>query len=309
MTVPFAVNITGDPIFPHNGNTSTDVTISTPTTWAHADYPGRIVTLDRLDVDDVLTLSGSPWFIFVSTLDMGASGEIRCDGPDGDTGGAAASIYTRGGFASSTGIAAGGCGGGMVFICAETVTGTASRPISADGGDGARNTTNASADVGMGGEGAFGRISTQTATSYSREALEFYNLLGDGSGSSVGGYGGGSGGVSTSGTMAGGGSGIGGGAAAGSAGATTSGSAARNIPSVVQLVELAIKGCRGGGGGGAVASTTGTNNAAGGGGGGAVVLWYRTSSAAPTLSASGGASVGTSSNPGADGITYSVQVP
>lgn len=311
MTVPFAANISGDPIFPHNGDPATDVTISSPTTWGVADYPGRVVLLNRLDVDDVLTLAGSPWFIFVDTLDMGASGEIRCDGPDGDTGAEASSIYTRGAYVLSTGAAAGGCGGGMLLICAGNITGTASRPISANGGDGARNTTNAVSNVGRGGEGAFDELTSQTTSTSTPGTLDFYtNLLGAGAGSTtVAGMGGGSGGVTSSGTIAGGGSGIGGGAAAGSAGATTSGSTARNIPSVLHIAELALLGCRGGGGGGAVVSSTGTNNAAGGGGGGAVVLWYQTSSAMPTLSATGGASVGTSSNPGADGVTYAVQVP
>ena len=310
MTVPVAANITGDPIFPHNGDVATDVTISSPTTWTNTTYPGRVVQLNRLDVDDVLTLQGGPWFIFVETLDMGASGEIRGDGPDGSLSALADDDYALGAYVSSTGVASGGCGGVMVFIIANSITGTASRPISANGGAGSRNTSNAGSTTGRAGEGAFDRIQAQSVTSqtYGSGVQTFLNILGDGGGgATIGGRAGGTGGVTDSGGTNGGGSGIGGGAGA-STGSTSVGFAPRNEPSVVQLLELALAGCLGGGGGAAVVTTTGTNNAAGGGGGGSVVVWYATSSADPTLTATGGASVG-GTNDGADGVTYYIQVP
>lgn len=314
--VPFAVNITGDPAFPHNGDVATNVTISSPTTWTESNYPGRVVKLNRLDVDDVLTLQGGPWFIFVETLDFGASGSINGDGPDGSTGGDADADYARGGYVTGTGIAAGGCGGVMILICANSITGTSSRTISANGGDAARNTSNAGANTAEGGQGALSpsktweSSSTQTAEAWngygsSTPPGRFIMLLGDGGGAAVG-EGGGSGGVATTGQIGGGGSGIGGGGGGGTASAGSL--PAVSEPSVVALVELALAGCLGGGGGGAHINTTGTNNSAGGGGGGAVIVWARTLSATPTLSASGGAAIG-GGGAGAAGVTYLIDIP
>jgi hypothetical protein len=309
---------TGDPLFPHNRNVTTDVTIAAPTTWTEADYPGRIVCLDRLDVDDVLTLQGGPWFILLETLDFGAAGEVRGDGPSGAATGTFSADYARGATRDSTGRAQGGCGGVMVFICANAITGTASRPISANGGAGYRDTTNAGGIFGTGGQGAFSpTLNSATVAeewdgtplntdSFKAYLHPFAQLVGCGGGGISGGKGGGSGAGSNGGAISGGGSGIGGG---GRGDAVEAGTLPIiDQPSVASLVDLAIAGGLGGGGGGAMVSTTGTNNGSGGGGGGAVVVWVKTLTATPTLSASGGAAAG-NGGAGAAGVTYLIDIP
>ncbi|PKN77866.1 MAG: hypothetical protein CVU47_13085 [Chloroflexi bacterium HGW-Chloroflexi-9] len=274
---------TGDPIFPHNRNVTTDVTISAPTTWTEADYPGRIVCLDRLDVDDVLTLQGGPWFILLETLDFGAAGEVRGDGPSGGAAVTFDADYARGGLASNTGRAQGGCGGVMIFIAVTAITGTASRPISANGGAGYRDTTNAGVIAGQGGQGAGAAEQPATGTTTTAAWIGAASVVPPARGAlylspSAGTYkgaGGGNGGSDVTSGLVGGGSGIGGGGYA-TPGATTNGSLPVVQPSVVALVDLALNGCLGGGGGGAMVHTTGTNNSAGGGGGGCVVVWVKT---------------------------------
>ncbi|MFA7250510.1 MAG: hypothetical protein WC273_12865 [Dehalococcoidia bacterium] len=304
--------------FPHNRGSVTDVTIATPTTWTEATYPGRIVCLDRLDVDDVLTLQGGPWFIFVETLDFGASGSINGDGPSGAAAGTFNADYARGGLASNTGRAQGGCGGVMIFIAATTISGTAGRPISADGGDAYTNATNAGAAAGRGGQGAFsptldnsGSAEEWDGTALNTDTLKtalhpFAQHMGRGGGNSSGEYGrgGGSGAGSTSANLGGGGSGIGGGGGYGGGGNLPTVSE----PSIVALINLALAGCLGGGGGGAAISTSGVNNGGGGGGGGAVVVWVKTLTATPTLSANGGAAAAVG-GAGAAGVTYLIDIP
>lgn len=316
MTVPIMANMTGDPFFPHNGDVTTDVTIAGVTTWTESDYKGRVVKLDVLTVDDVLTLQGGPWWIFVESLVFGSSGSIVGDGPDGTGTDNLSADYALGGFRSQTGTAHGGCGGVMIFICANAITGTASANISANGGDGFRNTSNAGAINGAGGQGAFSRKRTVFGTAVVAERwsgdtlvtgpFPLQMLLGDGGSTGDGGEGGGSGGASASGAAAGGGSGIGGGGAADNASAGQL--PIIDEPSVLHLLELALAGCLGGGGGAARVHTTGTNNSAGGGGGGSIVLWVRTNTSAPTLVAAGGTLIGDGGN-GAAGVTYTVSVP
>ncbi|MFA7296265.1 MAG: hypothetical protein WC211_03640 [Dehalococcoidia bacterium] len=313
MSVPFAVHLTGDPTFPHNGDVSTDVTISAPTTWTEADYPGRVVALDRLDVDDVLTLQGGPWFILLETLDFGAAGEVRGDGPSGGAAVTFTTDYARGGVAVSGGRAQGGCGGVMIFICANTITGTASRPISANGGAGYRDTTNAGTATGSGGQGALSPTYNNSdagerwaGDSVNTDTFKAYlHPLGLHMGGRTGGHGngGGSGYGNTAAADAGGGSGIGSGGGSGAGGVLPP-----VTPSVVALIDLALAGCRGGGGGAAAVHTTGANNAAGGGGGGSVVVWCKTLTATPTLSAAGGAAA-TAGGAGAAGVTYLIDIP
>ena len=202
----------------------------------------------------------------------------------------------------------------MIFICATAITGTASANISANGGDAARDTTNAASISAQGGQGAFSRTVSGTSSGTlvaerwsGRLAITgpmpFHMLLGDGGGTVLGGQGGGSGGTATG--VGGGGSGIGG-------GSDSSGLAPSN-PLIVEvsplhLLELGLAGGLGGGGGGCRVHTTGTSNSAGGGGGGSVVLWVRTNTSAPTLAAAGGAGIGAAIT-GAAGVTYTIVVP
>jgi len=307
--------------FPHNRNVTTDVTIATPTTWTEADYPGRIVCLDRLDVDDVLTLRGGPWFIFVDTCDGGVSGAINGDGPSGAASGTFNADYARGALATDAAPARaqGGCGGVMIFMCVREFTGE-DIPISANGGAGYRDTGNAGALKARGGQGAFSPtadnasaaeewdgtlVNTDTFKAYLHP---FAQLLGMGGGASVTGFrgrGGGSGFGNDAGSQnSGGGSGIGGGGANVAAGALP----VVSEPSVGALLDLALAGCLGGGGGSAALHSTGANNAAGGGGGGCVVVWAKTLTATPTLSANGGAAAA-AGGAGAAGVTYLIDIP
>lgn len=331
VALDWAGAMTGDPEFPHNGGSTTDVTISTDTTWDETDYPGRMVQLRKLTVAAgvTLTLEGGPWFLFIGEIEFGnTSSRISGDGPDGSsdvgTYGAASSqaaTYARGAAERHTDARAeGGAGGAMLIVVAREFSG-ANGVISSNGGDGARNTSNAGSIQRGGGEGAlstsinaddneqwYGAARSATNGVSGRENLsDVLMLLGDGA-TTVGGKAGGRGGSNTSSDVTGGGSGIGGGGGMSSASVAASGALPHITPNPLMLIKLAMRGCKGGGGGGARADTTGSNNSAGGGGGGAVVAWVRALTAAITLEANAGAGVGNAGN-GAAGVVYLIPVP
>jgi len=108
----WAIEQTGDPAFPHNGDTTTDVTISGTTTWTEANYPGRVAKIDVLTINAgiVLTLQGGPFFIFCETLAFGDTASvIDGNGPAPATPTTTVSAdYARGGLDNSTGAARGG---------------------------------------------------------------------------------------------------------------------------------------------------------------------------------------------------------
>ena len=332
---PWAPPLTGAAEFPHIGNSTTDITVSTTETWglpgsgADREFAGRIVMLRRLDIDAEIRLVGGPWFIFAGVVDWGASGAVNNDGADGTTGTGAGSsqdeTWARGGRAVSTVAAEGGAGGGIQIWCVENEIGTPNRPISSNGGDGNRSGTgNAATSTGRGGIGAMS-IRNIDPTVNRPGANQQENWSGgssDGSGSSgpalaaqflsapVGGNapaGGGSG-TGTTGAATGG-SGIGGGASLSAAGVGSAGLVATREMTPAGLLALALQGCFGGGGGAAHVNTTGANNSAGGGGGGGVLRYVRNQQAAPTLEANGGDGVGPSGVfTGAAGVVLHVEV-
>jgi hypothetical protein len=324
----WAIRLTGDPEFPHNGDTTTDVTISSNTTWTESNYPGRIVKLDVLTINAgiVLTLQGGPWYLFVASIVYGDEDSIiSANGFTSTDATAQSSDYARGGVSvlswGAAGIAVGGSGAGMLFVVATEVSGAAGK-ITANGGAGFRNTTTTAAYDAVAGQGAMsdypnagilasgeGAVGTTT-----RWYSGYFTLLGRGGhhGSyTTQGVGGGSGGGAYN-VGAGGGSGIGGGGGVDyqAGGAQTAG----ELPivselSIDALLTLAAQGCLGGGGGGAnVSSASGAQNGAGGGGGGSVVAFVRTLTTTPTVSANGGVAT-TNGGAGAAGVAYLVDVP
>lgn len=335
VALPWAAATTGDPVYPHNGDVATDVTIAAPTTWTEATYPARIVQLDLLTVNDVLTLQGGPWFIFCDKITFGGSGDINSDGPPGAASRAGQDAdWTFGGRATSSGAeAVGGQGGGMVFIVLREIDGSV-RTISVDGGDGFTDADNAAALVSAAGQGALDLSYDQALSSDGKsfsgrriatgEHLLPYHLVfgaggfdqpGTTSGPAHGGEGGGSGAADSSVDEGGGGSGIGGGGGAAGAGGDSGLLPHIDEASVSQLLEVAKFGCKGGGGGGAAVHTSGAANHGAGGGGGSICIWVRTLTTTPTLSASGGqrslggAAPGGGTGAGAAGITHLIDVP
>lgn len=249
----------------------------------------------------------SPFFIFADTINFGSStSEISCDGPTPTTGAVPTygAHFARGGAASGAG--AGGCGGGILIVCARVITGSAGK-FTARGGNGySAGTVSAN---GYGGQGALSPNYNLTATP---EDLATYLigsaarwLLRDGAdhgGTSKAGKGGGSGGGATGTSAAGGGSGLGG----GGAGSTAATATVDYYPSPDQLLWLAEAGCLGGGGGGLVC-LNGLAAVGGGGGGGGVAVFGQTWDVTPTVVVTGGlSSAGVAS--GADGFGFLVKV-
>lgn len=299
--------------FPFSG--ADDVTISAPTTWNDSCGYKKVKKL-TINSGQTLTIAKSPFFIFADEIAFGSTGSII--DASGESGGAST---TFGGYTAIGGLktdasarAQGGCGGGMLFIIARTITG-ANGVIKANGGAGYRNTTNSGGSTsGVGGQGALSNKQGAGVTSQSwvgdsdpqLTSIWYYLhplgvFMADGvQGGTVVASGGGSG------FSFGGGSGIGGG---GGGQAGNSGSAARSKLNPSTLLLLAKNGCLGGGGGSGGVNSTGTSNAAGGGGGGSVVVWYRTKTATPTLEANGGTgATGSTANNGGAGVTFLLEV-
>lgn len=290
-------------------NNETDIVISSNTTWSDAVGYKKVRKL-TIAAGVILTIAKSPFVIFADEIVFGdAASIIDGSGPAGAASGTFATTYARGGtIVGGSARAQGGCGGIMLFILANTISG-ANGIIKANGGDGFRNTTNAGVNSQAGGQGSlsssfdvgtggglelFAGTSVLTTATNKTYLHPQGRMLGDGGG---GGTGGGSG-------INGGGSGIGGG---GSGAAATNGGSPFNTIRPDALNELAFLGCLGGGGGGASVNTTGTNNAAGGGGGGSIVVWSKFFNAIPTLQANGGAAVGTA-GAGAPGVAYLISI-
>lgn len=289
---------------------TTDVTVSTNTTWTTTDYPDKVVVCDVLTIaaSVKLTLRGGPWFIFCNELVFGdASSHIGADGPDGG----ASVTYDGDDIEGATVVngsarAQGGCGGGAVAIFATTVSGS-NGTISADGGDAFRDTDNAGSNDADDGEGAIDGLLYNATVSSVLPRGAYYGRGGNGNGAN-GGYAGGAGQDAGTGGAAGG-SGFGGGGGDATGG---NGDGAQPTitptPATVFLMMLVDR-ARGGGGGGARVSTVGSANAAGGGGGGAALLFADVLDATPTVRANGGLeATPTNSADGAAGFAEIVEV-
>ncbi len=249
----------------------------------------------------------TPFFLFADTINFGSStSEIGCDGPQPT----AASTptyganFARGGFASGAGC--GGCGGGILVVCARVLTGSAGK-ITARGSNGySAGTTSAG---GYGGQGALSTSYNLTSTPedfttsfLGLPPLWFLRAGGDHGSTSKQGKVGGAGGGAVGTSAAGGGSGLGGGGVGTGAAPTT----VDYYPTAEQLLWLASIGCLGGGGGGLV-SFSGLAANAGGGGGGAVLVFAQQWDITPTTVVTGGTnSSGVAS--GADGFALLVKV-
>jgi hypothetical protein len=319
--------------FPFYSNAA-DIIISTATTWNDAVGYKKVGKL-TINAGQTLTIQKSPFYIFADEIAFGDTDSIiDASGPSG-TGGVAVfpsvANMANGGTASysTTAKAQGGCGGGMLFVLCNRITG-ANGIIKANGGDGGSNgALSVGSSIGAGGQGAFSRSLGTPGGNSGSESFHFFvngvsnystgltldtvgtypsvsNLLGAGgvaSGVSVP-IGGGTGGT-TEGGYGCGGSGIGGGGGAGITNTTGAGGVALITPSVTDLLMLANLKCLGGGGGGACLDETYVNACGGGGGGGgAVVIWTHTATATPTLQANGGAHTGTHNKDGGAGVTY-----
>jgi hypothetical protein len=296
--------------FPFNSD-SANITISAPTTWDDAVGYKKVGKL-TINAGQTLTIQKSPFYIFADEIAFGdTDSTIDASGLSGSATPTTFPTTQANGATAQSGsaLSQGGCGGGMLLILCNRITG-ANGIIKADGGNGYSNTTNASGDTFKGGQGALsstinnggggesfilavnGALTSSTATLL----CSTLNLLGDGGGGNPRASGGGSGQGSAV-SFVGGGSGIAGG---GGAAAVENGFTATITPMPLDLIQLAQIKCRGGGGGAALVSTTGTGNICAGGGGGAILVFTHTTTATPTLQANGG--TGTVS--GAAGVTY-----
>ena len=262
----------------HSG--AANITISANTTWD--DVIGfKQVGVLTINAGKVLTIARSPFYIFADEIVFGDAGSvINGNGPNGADAGTFSAVYARGGTAvSGSARTQGGCGGIMLAVLANKISG-ADGVIRANGGNGWSNNTNAGTTTYSGGQGALSNSFNNTG------AVQLYvggivYVLSTGGGGANGGRGGGSGG------QQGGGSGFGGGGGEASVGLpyTNNGIGTMNINLWVMLAQL---NCLGGGGGHAMAHTTGASSAASGGGGGAILVLAKTIANNPTVQANGG---------------------
>ena len=92
--------ITGDPMFPYNGDVATNRTDSASATLTTSNYTGRVVALATWTINAgiVMTMQGGPWYIFCDTISFGnTSSKISGDGTAGTTGPASfSSEYANG---------------------------------------------------------------------------------------------------------------------------------------------------------------------------------------------------------------------
>jgi len=272
----------------HNG--AADITINEDTTWDDIWGFKRVGKL-TIAAGKKLTIARFPFFILADEIEFGDVNSWICaDGPSGAATGAFPETYSRGGTAESGAVRAqGGCGGGLLFVLCNSLSG-ADGKITANGGNGFAINENSGATRARGGQGALSfsyDVSTDAELWDTESLVMTFALLANGGyhgGVINGGTGGGSGRGSASSYSAGGGSGIGGGAGAHADPNNTTrapgGSlGTRRIVTPGNMLTLAVMGCRGGGGGGAaLRSSTSYNdyNHGGGGGGGGVVVFYRT---------------------------------
>jgi hypothetical protein len=332
VALTWAAEMTGDPAFPHNGGSTADLTIAADETWgrsgADRNFASGIVQLRKLTINAGVKVSvrGDIDLIACDEIEFGdADSHLSGDGPSGASAGAFNANYVRGGTASSgSARAQAGCGGIMLFVIAREFSG-ANGKITANGGNGWRNTSNAASAVSRGGQGAFSRdfegdqspdsgadwprwdgTARSVATNHDNIGPAYlapwHLFMGTGGWTTVRAQP--SGGAASSGTRGAGGSGCGGG---GAGELTANGGIATRKPSPRTLAWLKIQGCNGGGGGGTFVGTTGTSNRAGGGGGGAALAFARTLTATPVLEANGG--TGDPNSNGAAGFADLVEVP
>lgn len=273
----------------HNG--AADITISADTTWDDDEGYKRVGKL-TIASGVKLTIRQNPFFILADEIEFGdANSWISNDGYNGVDaagGGFPTDIYAKGGYHSSNEGVIGGCGGGMLFVLCNHISGAAGK-ISANGGN--ARAINSSSYSLVGGQGALSEtvlVGSAAAEAWATAGmLPLTAYIGKGGHSTHAGTGGGSGGGGT-GYASGGGSGIGGGGGAAPSG-TMDGFASSKLitPSIaLLLVQLRCKG----GGGGALArnSSTTSNNGGGGGGGGYVQVMYKTKAVTPIIEANGG---------------------
>jgi len=305
----------------HNG--AADITISVDTTWDDVLGYKRVGKL-TVAAGVKLTIARFPFFILADEIEFGDTSSWICaDGLSGFAGmgySAYPDTYARGAILGSTARAAGGCGGGLLFILCNAISG-ANGKITADGGNGYYLPDSTSPITSRGGQGALSSqyiiaanaAGATTIEDWKTGLIPIFVQLGVGGGlTTYAGTGGGSGGQTTA--LGAGGSGIGGGGAAGNAANVTVGAAASTQITPSLLMLLAQFGCKGGGAGGAYGSdTVAGRTAGGGGGGGAVCVLYKTKTATPALQANGGTgSYQNASYPGSNGgagLTFLLEVP
>lgn len=300
--------------YPYNQNAG-DIIINTNTTWDDLVGYKRVGRL-TIAANIKLTIAKFPFFILADEITFGNTNSWIC--ADGLSGSEALTPfpqeYSAGGtYSSSPGGVQCGCGGGLLFVICNSISG-ANGKITANGGDGYRLDSGPSTSGGRGGQGALSNTRDTSATTGERWKDGVMGALGAGMGDGGdysdtlrGGTGGGSAGSSS--LYGAGGSGIGGGGGSDYSSGTiyVNGRVPIITPSPAMLMFYAQMGCKGGGGGGGFAAAT--KWVAGGGGGGAVVVYYKTKTATPTLEANGGIGVtsGAAAN-GAAGQTWLLEV-
>lgn len=279
--------------FPYAG--AADVTISIDTVWDDTDADvkkgfKKVKTL-TIAAGKKLSINKSPFYIFAEGIVFGdTNSSIDISGPSGSSALLTFPSWCAKGSKYGT-YAQGGCGGGLLFIVCRKISGAAGQ-IKANGGNGWRNTDNAS-NLGAAGLGTF-----DTTVPEFTQLLVSGGTHGTATGNPVQIYGGG-------GIAEGGG---------GTATNSTANGRAGRVPAKSstpdELLWLARFGLLGGGGGGAGASSDGACNFAGGGGGGAICVWARDLDITPALIANGGigACNAATTCPGGAGITHLIQV-
>lgn len=306
-----------------------DVRIESYTEWDDIEGYRKVGVL-TIGAGQQLRITRSPFIIFAKQIIFeSTTSTINASGWHGtEYSRYASTSYATGGFINQLGSVHGGCGGGMLLIVTDRVSG-AQGSISANGGNGAI----VSLPPFTGSGGVWFNCSGQGALSYIRPAQnqstgggstpsidlrlsiapysvttvqdtlranigsqEFMGPAGayQPAGTQIPAVRGGASGAGTSG-QAGSGFGSGGSVAASlSSGATVNGVSASSLVPIHMLIPLWDLGCRGGGGGASMVNLMlssgnwSTAAAAGGGGGGLIHVWARALEVVPIMTANGG---------------------
>jgi hypothetical protein len=255
--------------------------------------PGKTITIGR-----------SPFYIFADEIIFGGVDSIiSANGPSGGPEGEFPTCWARGGTVDAGGARAqAGCGGGMLVIVANRISGAAGL-VRANGGDGYINEIPYGRRA-AGGQGALSQSINLSASGAAENfGGTFSGFLAPGGGGSDGGKGGGSGTNYLGG--GGGGSGIGGGCGGSPNQGITYDGRPNTVPIPLPLfLLLASYGCLGGGGGAAYAADNANQKYAGGGGGGGIGVIVKDLVTTPTLQANGGLSATNHETPASGGAGF-----
>lgn len=301
--------------FPFAGDQ--DVTISSNTTWSDSSGQRKVKKL-TINAGVTLTISVGSFMIFAEEIVFGSStSTIDISGPSGAATGTYVGVThatgATSGAAGNPGRAQGGCGGGMLAVFANKITGNGK--FRSNGGNGfINNSTGNDTSGGPGGNSSIlgpllvanPIVSIPTAAQADMFPRFISKLIADGGMFSTG-YAGGKGLASGAGaavryssTQA-----------ASAIPASALGKRTLITPTTEEILTLVILGFNAGGGGAAGVGSESNGNMAAGGGGGCVAVWVgKTSPTLFTFELNGGIGVagsyftGVENLSGASGLSY-----